>query len=148
MKKIFLSLFLVSIAVTVFATDISQDDKFFAALRNCELYSNNGSVTTEGTNTAYKNRILGWKNGKCAYQEEVNFMGIVANVNCSFTKTQIDELVNVMQAYSTVQKYSGKEEDISNLQEAQNNPVVRIWNKYMQDPSVCNMDIGGSVLEK
>jgi hypothetical protein len=84
---------------------------------------------------------LGWQSDKCIYKELVTFSGLESCTTCRFTQRQIDELVNVMRAYSTVQKYSGGSVDTSTLQAVQNNPVVKVWNKYLQDSSVCTIEL-------
>jgi hypothetical protein len=46
-----------------------------------------------------------------------------------------------MRAYSTVQKYSVDEPDLSKIENVQNNPIVRAWNKYLTDSSVCTIEL-------
>ena len=50
-----------------------------------------------------------------------------------------------MKAYQTIQQYSDEEIDLSDLENVKDNPIVKAWNKYLQDPNVCTMDIGGEL---
>lgn len=143
MKKILL--FVASIAITSLCVYADHDESFFNALSTCSSYTSNGTVDTQGVSADYKSQIIGWQNDRCLYKETVQFSGIDSCVTCNFTQNQINELVKVMKAYQTVQAYSGEEPDISDLESVKNNPVVKVWNKYLQDPSTCSMDIGGEL---
>ena len=113
---------------------------FVNALKTCSTsYSESGSFTTEGMNVTSTKKILGWENDRCVYQETVNFSGMNTCLTCKLAKSQIDELVSVMQAYEVVQKYSNEDIDTSKLSAVQDNPVVKVWNKYLQDSSTCTM---------
>ena len=138
MKKVFI------IGVIVFITAlyaIADDRAFYFALQNCSSYNGSGHVNTEGMNVEFKNQIIGWENDKCVYKEYVNYAGLSACTTCKLSKNQINELVNVMRAYSTVQEYSGEQLDTSSLSNVQNNPVVKVWSKYLQDSSVCTLEL-------
>ena len=139
MKKYFIFAFVLLVTTLV----VLEDDMRFAnALRNCSSsYSECGTVQTDGMNVTSSKKILGWQGDKCVYQEKVNFAGIDSCITCRLSKSQIAELVNVMQAYAVVQQYSKGKTDTSNFSEAQNNPVVKAWNKYLQDSSVCMISI-------
>lgn len=141
MKKILL--FLACVTVPTLCVYADHDERFFNALSTCAPYASNGTVDTQGISADYKSQIIGWQNDKCLYKETVQFSGIDSCVTCKFSQNQIDELVKVMKAYQTIQAYSGEEPDISDLESVKNNPVVKIWNKYLQDPSTCSLDIGG-----
>lgn len=139
MKKYFIFAFVLLVTTLVVLAD---DMRFANALRNCSsLYSESGTVQTDGMNVTSSKKILGWQGDKCVYQEKVNFAGIDSCITCKLSKSQIAELVNVMQAYAVVQQYSKGKTDTSNFSEAQNNPVVKAWNKYLQDSSVCMISI-------
>ena len=136
MKKYFI------FALTVILTTLivlADDAKFAYALKNCSSYSESGSVQTDGINVTSSKKILGWQGDKCVYQEKLNFSGVDSCVTCKLSKTQIDELVNVMQSYAVVQQYSKSKVDTSNLSAVQDNPVVKAWSKYLQDSSVCTI---------
>ena len=136
MKKYFI--FALTIILTTLIV-LADDAKFAYALKNCSSYSESGSVQTDGINVTSSKKILGWQGDKCVYQEKLNFSGVDSCVTCKLSKTQIDELVNVMQAYAVVQQYSKSKVDTSNLSSVQDNPVVKAWSKYLQDSSVCTI---------
>ena len=137
MKKYFI--FALTILLTTLIV-LADDARFANALRNCSSsYSESGTVQTDGMNVTSNKKILGWQGDKCVYQEKINFAGIDSCITCKLSKSQISELVNVMQAYSVVQQYSKEKVDTSNFTAAQDNPVVKAWNKYLQDSSVCTI---------
>ena len=136
MKKYFI--FALTIILTTLIV-LADDAKFAYALKNCSSYSESGSVQTDGINLTSSKKILGWQGDKCVYQEKLNFSGVDSCVTCKLSKTQIDELVNVMQSYAVVQQYSKSKVDTSNLSAVQDNPVVKAWSKYLQDSSVCTI---------
>ena len=110
-----------------------------SALRNCSAFSESGTVNTEGMNVESRKQIVGWEGDKCIYKESVNFSGINVDITCRFTRAQITELSSVMNAYELLQGYSSQNVDTSNVSAVQDNPVVKAWNKYIQDASVCSM---------
>ena len=136
MKKYFI--FALTIILTTLIV-LADDAKFAYALKNCSSYSESGSVQTDGINVTSSKKILGWQGDKCVYQEKLNFSGVDSCVTCKLSKTQINELVNLMQAYAVVQQYSKSKVDTSNLSAVQDNPVVKAWSKYLQDSSVCTI---------
>ena len=136
MKKYFI--FTIALVFTTLIV-LADDAKFMNALKNCSSYSESGTVNTEGMNVTSNKKILGWEGDKCVYQEKVQFSGVDSCITCKLSRAQIDELVSVMQAYAVVQKYSNEEVDTSSISAVQDNPVVKAWNKYLQDSSVCTM---------
>ena len=133
--------FCLAIFITTVIAATADDDTFATALQTCSNYTNSGIVNTDGMKVKYKNQILGWNGDKCVYKEFVSYSGMDTCTTCRFTKKQINELVKVMRAYSTLQQYSGEDVDTSSISKAQNNPVVKVWNKYLQDSSVCTIDL-------
>lgn len=138
MKKYILALLVVFLTILIVTAD---DSAFYNALQNCSAYSSSGETTTDGALAKFQSKILGWQNDKCVYKETVNYSGIDATTTCRFSKKQIDELVDVMRSYSTVQKYSADKVDTSSLNNIKGNPVVNVWNKYLMDSSVCNIEM-------
>ena len=136
MKKSVIFVFAL-IATTLFV--IAEDSRFTSSLRNCTSFTESGIVNTEGMNVQSTKQIMGWDNDKCVYKETVNFNGLNVTTTCKLTRPQIEELTSVMNAYSLVQEYSNESVNTSKLSEVQNNPVVKAWNKYLQDSSVCTM---------
>ena len=137
MKNIFLITLFILLSTTLIS--LADDVKFINALKNCSSYSEIGNINTEGMNVNSHKQILGWENDRCVYKEKVNFSGTNSSMVCKFNKSQINELVNVMEAYNTVQMYSSQEIDTSSYEAVKNNPVVKVWGKYLQDSSVCTL---------
>ena len=138
MKKIILFLsFVVITTLCVFA----YDNSFYTALQSCSHYSSSGNVNTEGMNVKVLEEILGKQGDKCVYRETLDISGAKSCITCKFSQAQINELIKVMKAYSTIQEYTGESVDTSKLSAVQNNPVVKVWNKYLNDSSVCNIEI-------
>lgn len=136
MKKSLIIIFTIFLTALVV---IAQDSMFTASLRNCSSFTESGTVNTEGMNVQSTKHIVGWDNDKCVYKETVNFNGLNVTTTCKLTRPQIDELVSVMNAYSLVQEYSNESVNTSKLSEVQSNPVVKAWNKYLMDSSICTM---------
>ncbi len=113
--------------------------KFTDMLKNCTPFSDSGTVNMLETTVQSRKNIKGWNGDRCIYQESVSFMNIESNVVCRFTKPQLEEIASVVDAYELVQQYSDEAPDFSSLTAAQNNPVAKVWNKYMQDSSVCTI---------
>ena len=133
------AIFAVALIITCTAV-IADDSRYINAIRNCSSYSESGTVQNDGMNATSTKKILGWSNNRCVYQETVKYSGVTANINCRFTKPQLQELSSVMDAYNLTLKYSGEEVDVSSVSAVQNNPVVKAWSKYLQNPDVCTMD--------
>jgi len=130
MKKILASIVLI-FCLTLIAK--AGDDKFIDALRNCSYYHDSGTVNIQES-------ISGWNNDKCTYRENVKLNGADMNITCKFTKPQIKEITSVVDAYFLTLKYSGEETDTSSFDAVKNNPVTNVFNKYLQDSSVCTFD--------
>lgn len=137
--KRFLSIFVLLVLASISVT--ADDEQFYNALQNCSQFSDGGITTTDGQQVKFRNVISGWQGDKCVYKEIINYGGMDVCVTCKLSKSQLNEIVDVMRAYSTVQKYSGAPVDISSLDAVKNNPVVNVWNKYLQDSSVCAMEL-------
>ena len=137
MKKYLFAAFISFFTASMVLAEDFLSPRFMKALSNCSNFSENGNVKTEGIDFTSTKKILGTKNGKCIYQESINFSGNHATVTCKFSKQQINEIIEVMNAYDVVQKYSKEKIDTSSLSAVQDNPVVQVWNKYLQDKSVC-----------
>ena len=139
MKKFLITLSIISICLAVYAK--TQDDKFINALRDCSSYSDSGDVHTEGITAKSSKEISGWHDGKCTYKESLNLNGTKVNITCNFSKAQIKEISSVADAYYLTLQYSQEPVDTSSFDAVKNNPLSNVFNKYIQDPSVCT--IGG-----
>ena len=139
MKKFIIALFIFSICLTVFAK--TQEDKFINALRNCSSYHDSGNINTDGVNVVSTKEITGWNNGKCSYKESLNLNGTNVNIKCSFPQGAIREITSVADAYFLTLQYSNEKSDTSSIEAVKNNPLANVFNKYVQDPSVCTVDM-------
>ncbi len=135
MKKFLFSILLLTISLTVTANDVN----FTNSLRSCIPYTDSGSVNSGNINAQSAKKILGRQNDRCIYKEQISYGGMNFDVTCRFTDAQTRELSDVMDSYNLLQKYSGEEPDLSSFESIQNNPVAKVWNKYLQDTSVCSM---------
>lgn len=139
MKKLFLVVFIFIVSTTI--AKGNTDDRFVQAFSTCSAYSENGSLKADGMDVTSTKKIIGWQNGKCVYQEKINFMETQGNVVCRFTQQQVNEITEVMNAYNVIQKYSKEKLDTSNLSSDEKNAVTEVWNKYLMDNSVCNVNL-------
>lgn len=136
MKKILISIF--AIIFTAYIAFASNTD-FSTALKNCSNYEENGSVKTEGVVVKSSKQIIGWERDRCVYKETVNFADINTTITCKLNRSQIDELTAVMSAYELLHNYSNESVDTSSLENVQNNPVVKVWNRYLNDKATCSI---------
>ena len=118
---------------------VNNDDKFLNALKNCSAYQESGTVNVQGISAKSSKKISGWTGDKCTYNENINFNEVNTNITCKFSRKQIDEIATVTDAYFTTLKYSNTKPDTSSLKAVENNPVINVFNKYLQDPSVCSI---------
>ena len=137
MKKYFVIPVILS-AMICLSANSSQDD-YIDALKNCSSYSDFGNVSTDGITATSHKQILGWHGDKCRYKETVNVGGSNVDILCNFSKSQIREITSVADAYYTTLKYSKSTPDTSSLEAIQNNPIVNVFNKYLQNPDVCSI---------
>ena len=139
MKKYLITMVLIMAGCSFVYAEEIMSAKFVEALAVCSPYSASGQVNTEGLNVNSQKRVLGKKDGKCVYEEKVSFAENNLTITCRFSKEQLDELASVTKAYLLVQSYSKEQVDTSSLSSVENNPVVKVWGKYMQDTSVCEI---------
>jgi cell fate (sporulation/competence/biofilm development) regulator YmcA (YheA/YmcA/DUF963 family) len=135
MKKLAFLLLISSSVITV----VFAQANFATSLKNCSSYSESGTVTTEGMDVTSTKQILGKQGDRCIYKETVNFSGMNVTTTCKFTQAQINEITSVINAYSLLNQYSENNVDTSSLEKVKNNPVVKVWNKYLQDSSTCTI---------
>ena len=129
------------LVLSVFAGFVFADyeDAFISSLQTCSHYIKSGTVATEGMQIDVKEEIVGFEKDRCVYKEFLDMAGAKSCITCRFTKSQIAELVKVMEAYNTLQSYSEEKVDTSSVEAVQDNPVVKAWNKYLNDSSVCTV---------
>lgn len=131
---IYLSIFLVMLPVS------AGEQAFYSALENCKNYSSSGQTTADGMTVNFFTEISGWSEDKCIYKEKISSPSFEACTTCRLSKNQINELVNVMRAYTALQKNSGRSFDSSIFKNVEGNPVINAWNKYLTDSSVCEIE--------
>ena len=124
------------VSLSVFA----GEDAFIDSLKNCSGYTSSDIININGTKAQSQKQISGWQEDKCTYKETLNFNGNSVCVICKFTKSQIQEISSVSDAYYTTLKYTNKQQNLTSTEELQNNPVAQVMNKYLTDPSVCNIN--------
>ena len=137
MKKIFLVLSIILTASFVYA---ESDARFVSALKTCSPYESNGSREVQSIGADYKSQIVGWENNKCVYKKYVSLQGLSLCTVCKFNKYHINQIVKTMETYKTGFDEYGNEVDINNVEAIKNTPVVRLWNQYLADPSICNVE--------
>ena len=116
---------------------LAGEGNFTEALKTCTPFYGTGTVNIMNTAVQSNKKISGWDGDKCVYRESVNFMNIESDIVGRFTQSQINEIASVVDMYE--QQNAGSMPDFSSLDTAQDNPVTKVWNKYMQDPSVCSI---------
>ena len=110
----------------------AQNNKSFVqALSDCSDYFESGVINADGVDLNSEKRILGKKDNKCVYEEKISVANYDMTITCSFTEPQIKELTSVMNAYEVLFFSDDIVSDVSD------NPVVKTWNKYLNDTSVC-----------
>jgi hypothetical protein len=62
-------------------------------------------------------------------------------IECRFTRAQLNNLTNVARAYRGADGYSFENIDITNINSLENNPVVNLWLRYLQDPTICSVSL-------
>ena len=139
MKKYLILGFVIGVAIL---TVSAGEDAFYKALQTCSKYSSSGQVKTEGMVVKSIKKIEGWQDNKCLYKEAISYSGMNTTVTCRFSHNQVNELANVIKAYNTVQQYSSADVDTSSLNAVKDNPVINVWNKYLQDSSICETNMG------
>ena len=90
---------------------LADETAFTKAFRSCTPFTDSGKVTTGGMDVTSSKKIVGWQGDRCVYREDINMMDINSTITCKFTKSQINELASVIEAYELVQQYSDSTPD-------------------------------------
>ena len=117
-----------------------SDLRFLNALRSCSPYDSNGAIEVQGVNADYRTMIVGWDNDKCVYKKYLNLQGLSICTVCRFGKSHINQIVRTMETYKTGYDEYGNEVDINDVETMKNTPVVKLWNQYLTDPNLCNVE--------
>lgn len=137
MKKYLTILLLFIFAAVVYA----ENESFYDALQNCSPYSSNGAFNHINSGKNIQIHILGMENDKCVYQEKIIDLELSSCMTCRLTQKQIDRLVRVQHKYSNVWEYPYKETFVYDPDNVQTDPVMELWNKYITDSSICNIEM-------
>ncbi len=117
--------------------------EFMNAFKNCDQFSSVDVIEVDGISSKVSKDIIGWDGYACRYQEIIEFkdLGFKSKVNCKFNGEQVREIYGVMLTES--EKASKNPEKYKNmtLEQAQKNPVLQVWNKYLGDSSVCKIEM-------
>lgn len=117
--------------------------EFIAAFKNCSEFNSVDEIEVDGVTSKVTKSIIGWDGYTCKYQETVEFkeIGFKSKVNCDFKLDQLKEIYTTMEteaqnALKNPQKYQNM-----TLEQAQQSPVIKVWNKYLGDSSVCKIEM-------
>ncbi len=146
-KKLYIFLFLTVICgCIVYATEksvVENTAEFMNAFKNCTEFKSVDEIEIDGVTSKVFKNIIGWDGYTCKYQEIIEFkeMNFKSKVNCSFSGEQVREIYSVMEkealdAVKNPQKYQNM-----TLETAQKSPVIKVWNKYLGDSSVCKIEM-------
>ena len=138
MKKFLLAIIL--ILLTMSFSYAESDLRFLNALKTCSPYNSNGAIEVQNINADYKSQIIGWENDKCIYKKYVSIQGISICTTCRFNEFHIKEIVRTMETYKTGYTKSGIEVDINDVETMKQTPVIKLWNQYLADPNICNVE--------
>ena len=132
MNKLFCSLTLIAIALSSCAyADDMYPAEFAAKLSTCSAYR--GEFLSE------KREIIGWKNGKCLYQEAWDISPMNMKTQCYFSNSQIKELSAAMK--NNRPSSTGLSVVYPNGMEVFYNTgtvATNLWSKYLNMPGVCS----------
>ena len=122
---------------------IENTSEFMSAFKNCTEFKSVDEIEIDGVTSKVTKKIIGWDGYNCRYQEIVEFkeIGFKSKVNCNFSGEQVREIYSVMEkealdAAKNPQKYQNM-----SLEQAQKSPVLKVWNKYLGDSTVCQIEM-------
>jgi hypothetical protein len=109
-------------------------------MNNCDLEMTQDDINRDNCIRGQDKKHSKWENNKCVYKKYVSLQGISVCTVCKFNKYHINQIVKTMEMYKTGFDEYGNEVDINNVETMKNTPVVRLWNQYLADPSICNVE--------
>ena len=119
-----------------------QDERLLNALKNCQPYTGYGSLEIKGVSADYKTQVVGLdEQNRCVYKKYVTVFDQELCTVCKFTRYHISEIVRTMNTYEVGYNESGEEVNIEDVEAIKNTPVVKLWNRYLNDPSICNVEL-------
>lgn len=114
---------------------VFAETDFTRALRNCEKYSQTGTIPYEGQNfdlliTLQKQKDV------CLYREKIIQDNKWQLLACKFSENQIPFIADSMDKYSKVYR---KELDRNKIFEAKLTTNYEVFQKYLSDPHTCEI---------
>ena len=145
-KKVLISLLVVGVigGCIAYAKNTSETTlDFLTAFQNCAEFKSTDVIEADGISSKVTKHIVGWDGYTCKYRETVEFkeLGFKSKVNCEFSGEQVREIYTVMQNEADEAKKNPEKYKNMSLKEAQNSPVLKVWNKYLGDSSVCKIEM-------
>ena len=143
----FVALLVIAISVStlgVFAKSISENSvDFLSAFKNCSSYKSEDIVEIDGISSKVRKHIIGWDGYTCKYEETVEFkdLNFKSKVRCEFTGEQVREIYGVMKEENEKAMKNPEMYKDMTLETANKSPVIKIWNKYLGDSSVCKIQM-------
>ena len=145
MNKLIISLLTVSIigGCVVYAKNAANTMDFLSAFQNCTEFKSTDTIEADGITSKVTKHIVGWDGYTCKYKEVIEFkeLGFKSKVNCEFSGEQVREIYTVMQTEAEEAKKNPDKYKNMDLKTAQNSPVIKVWNKYLGDSSVCKIEM-------
>ncbi len=122
---------------------IDNTAEFMNAFKNCSEFKSVDEIEVDGVTSKVTKNIVGWDGYTCKYREIVEFkeLNFKSTVNCSFSGEQVHEIYTVMEKEALDAAKNPKKYENMTLEEAQNSPVLKVWNKYLGDSSVCKIEM-------
>ena len=119
-----------------------QDERLLNALKNCQPYTGYGSLEIKGVSADYKTQVVGLdEQNRCVYKKYVTVFDQELSTVCKYTRYHISEIVRTMNTYEVGYNEYGEEVDIEDVEAIKNTPVVKLWNRYLNNPSICNVEL-------
>ncbi len=117
--------------------------EFMKAFKTCAEFKSVDEIEVDGITSKVTKNIIGWDGYTCKYREIVEFKEInfKSTVNCEFSGEQVREIYSVMEKEALDAAKNPKKYENMSLEEAQNSPVLKVWNKYLGDSNVCKIEM-------
>jgi len=132
MKK---SLFLIIIALFG-CTQAFGETAFIKALETCSNYSQEGSIPYNNEVYNLKITLQKGKGDSCIYKEKIYQDIGYEELNCNFTKNQLQFVANSMREYSNLFKNELAKNRIFEAKLTSNGVVFQ---KYLIEPNICKI---------
>ena len=145
MNKLIISLLTVSIigGCIAYAKNTANTMDFLSSFQNCTEFKSTDTIEADGITSKVTKHIVGWDGYTCKYKETIEFkeLGFKSKVACEFTGEQVREIYTIMHAEAEDAKKNPDRYKNMDLKTAQNSPVIKVWNKYLGNSSVCKIEM-------